>query len=148
MGKPIASALVPGGVVEHLDLMAKTIFGEARGEPLDGQAGVGWVIRNRAEHFGWWGVDIKSVCLKRLQFSCWNENDPNSAVIKAANLDQPMLLQCMGVAALVLSGAALDPTGGATSYFRPGPNGEKPDWADSLKFLTAIGNHMFYGGPR
>jgi N-acetylmuramoyl-L-alanine amidase len=148
MAKPIVIALVPGGVGEHLPTMAQTIFGETRGEPFDGQVGVGWVIRRRAERPGWWGIDIKGVCLKRLQFSCWNENDPNLAVIRAATLDQPTYLQCMGVAALVLSGGLDDPTGGATSYFRPGPNGETPDWADSLKFLISIGNHMFYGGPK
>ena len=31
------------------DTLARTIFGEARGESLQGQVGVAWVIRNRAD---------------------------------------------------------------------------------------------------
>ena len=51
-----------------LMIMAKTIWGEARGESHNGQVAVAWVIRNRAERGGWWGNTIREVCLKDQQF--------------------------------------------------------------------------------
>jgi hypothetical protein len=44
---------------DELRAMAATIWGEARGEPLDGKVAVGWVIRNRAANPGGWGRDIR-----------------------------------------------------------------------------------------
>ena len=43
-----------------LDLLARTVWGEARGECFRGKLAVAWVARNRAEHPRWWG-DRKSV---------------------------------------------------------------------------------------
>lgn len=60
-----------------IDILARTIYGEARGEPWEGKIAVAWVVRNRAERGGWWGDTIREVCLKPWQFSCWNETDPN-----------------------------------------------------------------------
>ena len=59
--------------------MAKTMWGEARGEGKSGLVAVGWVIRNRCQSGGWFGNTIRKVCLKPYQFSCWNEDDCNKA---------------------------------------------------------------------
>ena len=60
-------------------IMAKTIWGEARGEDYQGQVAVGWVIRNRCEEGGWFGNSIREVCLKPYQFECWNSDNCNKA---------------------------------------------------------------------
>lgn len=139
------------GLGYQIDITARTIFGEARGErgtePL---VAVAWVIRNRANaRVGvgagkpmWWGGTPAEVCLKALQFSCWNPDDPNLGVIQAATLEQPRFAECFGVAALVLAGDTFpDPTKGATNYYRPG--GPPPMWAATLLVTARIGAHVF-----
>ena len=45
-------------------ILARAIFGEARGESKKGKIGVGWGIRNRANNPGWWGNSYHTVILK------------------------------------------------------------------------------------
>ena len=56
-------------------VMAITICREAGGEPIEGQIAVGTVILERVDHRDWDGKTIKEVCLKKWQFSCFNETD-------------------------------------------------------------------------
>ena len=76
---------------DALDTLARTVWGEARGEGEAGMAAVAAVIRNRidvsAAHGGkyWWGRDWISVCQARSQFSCWNPGDPNRAKLLAVD---------------------------------------------------------------
>ena len=63
-------------VTENIEYMAKTVWGEARGEDKEGRIAVASVILNRKNKQGWMGKTIIDVCLKKWQFSCWNENDP------------------------------------------------------------------------
>jgi hypothetical protein len=49
-------------------LGAVTIW-RARSE--EGKLAVAGVIANRAANPGWWGPDIRWVCLAPAQFSCW-----------------------------------------------------------------------------
>ncbi len=65
--KPIFYAL------SDLDTLMLTIYGEARGEGLEGKFGVGFVIVNRSRL---WKKSIKDVCYEKNQFSCYNSNDP------------------------------------------------------------------------
>ncbi|PWK42197.1 hypothetical protein C7534_1054 [Pseudomonas sp. OV226] len=49
------------------DILARTLWGEARGESLAGQIAVAWTIRNRVfdgKTKSWWGEGYASVCLK------------------------------------------------------------------------------------
>lgn len=140
------------GLAHQIDITARTIFGEARGErgtlPL---IAVAWVIRNRANaRVGvgagkpmWWGGTPAEVCLKRAQFSSWNPDDPNLPVIQAATLDQPRFAECFGIAALVLAGDALgpDPTYGATHYYSLGI--PAPAWSPVMTETARIGAHRF-----
>ncbi|MDY6408142.1 MAG: cell wall hydrolase [Pseudomonadota bacterium] len=59
------------------EILAKTLYGEARGEGISGLEAVANVILNRVKHPCWWGKSIQEVCLKPMQFSCWNTDDPN-----------------------------------------------------------------------
>src|SRR3990170_4207690 len=76
----------------HLDdkqLMALTIYGEARGESRAGKIAVGSVILERVDHRAWDGDTIKEVCLMPWQFSCFLPADPNFPALKliAENFD-------------------------------------------------------------
>jgi N-acetylmuramoyl-L-alanine amidase len=65
--------------IEPVDLVARIMRAEARGEGVNGLLMVGSVIRNRV-HDGRFGTGWHGVCLKPYQFSCfskgaWNENN-------------------------------------------------------------------------
>lgn len=127
---------------EDLDALARTLFGEARGEPLEGLYAVAWVIQNRYKRGGRFGLTIADVCKKPLQFSCWNPDDPNYPELLAANLEQPAFLRCYGAACLVLSRAVPDPTGGADHYFASSM-AVSPSWASGMHRTERIGHHIF-----
>jgi len=124
---------------EDIKIMAKTMWGEARGESEEGKIGVAWVIRNRAENPCWWGKTVAGVCLKKWQFSCWNANDPNSD--KIANLSDDELAPFIDIAESVLDDSVSDPTGGATHYHTEAVD---PKWAVGREPTCTIGHHLFY----
>ena len=136
-----------GVTAEAWEIAARTVYGEARGEPFEGQVAVAWVIRNRAERPGWWGRDVGQVCLKPSQFSCWLANDPNRDVITSVNPDNPVYRRCLGIAALVLSGDLEDPTEASTHYLtvdRPEwAVAWPPKWARDMRKTVVIGGHQF-----
>jgi N-acetylmuramoyl-L-alanine amidase len=125
----------------EVDILARTIYGEARGESDAGKVAVAWVVKNRARIGGWWGSDIKEVCLKPYQFSCWNPSDPNQAIIMRIVNSNHIFKRCLAIATDVLAGTIADPTNGANHYHE---SGIKPTWASGKTPTTAIGNHDFY----
>jgi len=73
------------------DILARTLWGEMRGEGVAGQIAVAWSIRNRVEMDlhndgkpDWWGEGYAGVCRKPYQFSCWNKSDLNFACLSGA----------------------------------------------------------------
>jgi hypothetical protein len=67
------------GEVADSELMylARTIYGEARGQSYASKVAVGWIIRNRLMK-GTWGSTYRSVVTARLQFTCWSKkHDPH-----------------------------------------------------------------------
>lgn len=137
---------VPNALTETVETVAKTLWGEARGEPELGKVAVAAVIVNRAriaEARGgyWWGDDIVGVCRKPAQFSCWNENDPNADKIAALDGEDPVYRDCLRLARRAVNGQLSDPTDGATHYHALGVN---PFWARGQKPTARIGNHLFY----
>lgn len=132
---------------EDLDIAARTLYGECRGEPLRGQQAVAWVIRNRALWTppAWWGHSVATVCRQPFQFSCWNSNDPNCAIIKTLAVTHPMYVMLLGVVQAVMVGSIDDPTGGATHYQMIGTGAA---WARNRPISAIIGHHEFYAvGP-
>jgi len=123
------------------EIVAKTLWGESRGEGHDGQQAVANVIMNRANSPRWWGNDARSVCLKPYQFSCWNENDPNRAKLMAITTDDSIYGQCLSIAGDALSGALSDLTLGSDSYCTLSSS---PNWSEGLSPVITIGNHKFY----
>lgn len=126
---------------DDLDVMARTIWGEARGEPLEGKLAVAWVIKNRADHPGWWGHGLAGVCRQPWQFSCWNADDPNRAKLIGVTARDEMFRESLMVAAGVLSGNLPDPTGGANHYHA---RGIAPNWAAGEMPTVRLRHHLFY----
>ena len=125
-----------------LDLMARTIYGEARGEPDEGWAAVAWVIRNRAAKGGWWGNTPAHACLCPRQFSCWDELDPNRQVIADLTLFHPGYRKALRIAGEVMDApGGDDPTHAATHYHSIDI---LPGWAVGHTPCYEHGRHRFY----
>ena len=129
------------------DILARTLWGEARGERLAGQVAVAWTIRNRVNDGktkSWWGEGYAGVCQKPYQFSCWNKNDPNFACLSGA---KPMpfreLAQARIAADQVIDGKVADPTGGATHYYAT-TMPKAPPWVKGAKETLRLGHHIFF----
>jgi len=137
----------PGGPRDGaVDTLARTLWGEARGEPVRGIEAVAAVVVNRvavaARHSGfWWGDSIIAVCRKPYQFSCWNADDPNYPKLLAVKPGEPVFDTCLRIARRAVSGLLPDPTGGATHYHARSVH---PSWALGHVPCAEIGTHLFY----
>lgn len=133
------------------DVLARTLWGEARGEGMAGMVAVAWSIRNRADMDlhndgkpDWWGEGYAEVCQKPFQFSCWNKNDPNYPFLSGAKpIPAAEFVMCRLAAEQVIGGLKPDPTGGATHYYAttmPVP----PAWAAKAAQTIKLGHHIFF----
>jgi len=123
------------------EILAKTIYGEARGEGLTGMEAVANVIINRAKHPCWWGKNIREVCLKPQQFSCWNTDDPNREKLDSDLSAEPLFGVCRRIAVRAIKGLLPDKTKGSTHYHAVSVH---PRWAAALVPNVQIGRHLFY----
>jgi N-acetylmuramoyl-L-alanine amidase len=121
-------------------IAVRTLFGEARGEPEEGQRAIAHVLLNRLRD-GRWGKTLATVCLARLQFSCWNASDPNREIIAAISDDDPIVQRLRGV--LQSAKTEPDPTNGATHYFATSMI-KPPKWSIGATFCGQSGRHRFY----
>ena len=144
------------------DVVALTMFGEARGDGRDGSSveeriAVGCVIRNRLRTPARFGTSYQLVCLKRWQFSCWLEADPNSetlwnharAIASGINILDSILKETHFLALGIVGDEILDRTGGATHYYAPRsmvPVNSMPDWAVGKAPIARIGTQLFFKG--
>lgn len=124
-----------------LDTLARTIWGEARGEGRQGMQAVASVILNRAARPGWWGRSVAEVCLKPAQFSCWLSGDPNRRKLEAVDESDPSFATAREIAAAALAGRLADYTFGSTHYHTVET---APAWARGHVPCVVIGQHAFY----
>ncbi|WP_277592993.1 cell wall hydrolase [Pseudomonas chlororaphis] len=129
------------------DILARTLWGEARGEGLAGQIAVAWTIRNRVNDGrtkSWWGEGYAGVCQAPYQFSCWNKNDPNYPFLSGAKpIPAGQFAQAQRAADQVIAGAVPDPTSGATHYYAT-TMPKAPAWAAKARKTVRIGQHVFF----
>ncbi|CCQ72302.1 cell wall hydrolase [Magnetospira sp. QH-2] len=131
----------------QVDILARTLYGEARGEPPEGAEAVASVIMNRVlrgrrrRNGYWWGETVEEVCQKPWQFSCWNEDDPNRDKIEKVGPGNPIFDRCLWVARRAVDRKLKDRTFGATHYHAMGID---PHWAFGREACALIGHHLFY----
>lgn len=130
----------------EIDTLARTIWGEARGEGPDGMAAVACVIMNRlrivkAKGEYWWGNSVIQICQKPYQFSCWNKDDPNYRALLAVDGRNLEFATAQRLARRAMSGALPDRTGDATHYHAAGIS---PYWIKGFRPCAVIGRHIFY----
>lgn len=138
--------------LEDLLIAARTVYGEARGEPWSGKLAVAHVLVNRwKNHHGQWKKDdtLASTCLRHLQFSAWNARDPNFGKVQTVAFDDKTFRECLACVLWAIDGEN-DPTSGALHYHTvkaPSSTIEwPPSWAASATASVTIGNHVFHAG--
>lgn len=115
---------------DMVDLLARLINGEARGEPYKGQVAVGAVVMNRVKSSEFPDT-ISGVIYQKGQFSCVTDGqfnkaiDENSTVYKAAQE--------------AINGS--DPTNGCIFFYNPKTS--KSKWLYTRQTVVTIGSHRF-----
>lgn len=124
-------------------IIASCMVLEAGGEGSEGMQAVLNVILNRAD-----GCLYRMVpqTVKPGAFSCmasiWRTSAPDYDPLIGRAKDQAGAYdQAMQLIALMEQGFLADNTHGATHYHA---DYIRPYWADSLRYLTTIGHHIFY----
>lgn len=141
------------------DLMIKTIYGEAGGEPDLGKAAIAHAILNRVSAGGY-GQRISGVVMAPAagvnpakgyhEFSPWNPPgvpEGQADKLNALPTADPSAYSHIGnIVDQVYGGTGGDPTFGATHYYGYMPR--PPSWANALANLNRvkIGNQTFVGG--
>lgn len=119
-----------GSNASDIQLMARAINGEARGEPYEGQVAVGAVILNRVKNSQFPNT-VAGVIYQSGAFTAVSDGqinvpiEENSSVYKAAR-------DAMN---------GWDPTGGCIYYFNPSTATNK--WIWSRPLVKVIGKHRF-----
>ena len=114
----------------NLQLLARAINGEARGEPYEGQVAVGAVILNRVKDSRFPNT-IAGVIYQKGAFTAVSDGQINVAIKNGSTV--------LKAAQDALNG--WDPTGGAVYYFNPQTATNK--WIWSRPYLKTIGKHRF-----
>jgi spore germination cell wall hydrolase CwlJ-like protein len=126
-----------------LDILARTIYGEGRGElykggvaPLIAIANV--VVNRKNKNFA---KTVAEVCQAPYQFSCWNKNDVNYEKIRSVSEENSIFKICVEAAENVLRTKWPDLTDGCDHYHE---KSIKPFWAAYREPKRIFGSHYFY----
>lgn len=152
--------MIDGANLSDIDVMARTLWGEARGEGRGGMIAVAWVILNRLRDRRW-PTSIMEVCKQPWQFSCWNgliHPNHSDANFRAMELLTPRhesldrewtgtfrdeaFVEAWAICFDILLERIEDPTGGSAHYFRKGT--VVPSWAQGRTPAAVIGHHLFF----
>lgn len=117
-----------GASSSQVDLLARLISAEARGEPYSGQVTVGAVVLNRIKHPSFPNT-LPGVIYQSGAFTC----------ITDGQFNQPVAESAYRAARDALNG--VDPSGGAIYYFNPST--ATSSWIWSRPLITVIGKHRF-----
>ena len=115
-----------GASSSQVDLLARLISAEARGEPYSGQVAVGAVVLNRIKHPSFPNT-LPGVIYQSGAFTC----------ITDGQFNQPVAESAYRAARDALNG--VDPSGGAIYYFNPST--ATSSWIWSRPLITVIGKH-------
>ena len=112
----------------NVNLLARVINGEARGESYEGQVAIGAVVLNRVKHSSF-PNSIASVIYQPGAFTAVSDGQINANVIPS----------CYNAARDALNG--WDPTGGAIYYYNPAT--ATNSWIRTRPVIKRIGKHVF-----
>ena len=115
---------------DMVDLLARLINGEARGEPYKGQVAVGAVVMNRVKSSEFPDT-ISGVIYQKGQFSCVTDGQFNKAIDEDSTVYK--------AAREAMNGS--DPTNGCLFFYNPKTS--KSKWVFSRPTVITIGKHRF-----
>lgn len=124
----ISVGTVPKATESNINLLARIISAESRGEPYTGQVAVGAVVLNRVSHPSFPDT-IAGVIYQNGAFTAINDGQ----------FWEPVSSSAYNAARDALNG--WDPTGGAIYYYNPAKTSNK--WIRSRPVITTIGDHVF-----
>ncbi len=113
-----------------LQLMARAVNGEARGEPYTGQVAVAAVILNRVKHSSFPNT-VAGVIYQPGAFTAVSDGQINAPI----SADSTVYKACRDA----MNG--WDPSGGAIYYFNP--DTATSSWIWSRELIVKIGKHRF-----
>lgn len=119
---------VPKATESNINLLARIISAEARGEPYTGQVAVGAVVLNRVQHPSF-PDSIAGVIYQNGAFTAINDGQ----------FWEPVSSSAYNAARDALNG--WDPSGGAIYYYNPKKTSNA--WIRSRPVITTIGDHLF-----
>lgn len=111
-----------------VNLLAKLIAAEARGESYTGQVAVGAVVLNRVSHSSFPDT-VAGVIYQKGAFSCVNDSNWSVA---ATETSRKAAVDCIN---------GWDPSGGAIYYYNPAKTSNA--FMHSRPVITTIGSHVF-----
>jgi len=126
-----------------IGIVAETLWREARGEGENGIRAVASVIWNRSKETG---LHPMLVCVKKKQFSCWNNENPfardnmECTGEKATDGGFRIWTLCVDLARKIVDGQ-FQPTVSANHYYNPKKC--RPSWGKKMKRVVTIGKHRF-----
>lgn len=129
-GKVNTVSLAKSSNTSDIQLMARAINGEARGEPYEGQVAVGAVILNRVKDSRF-PNSISGVIYQSGAFTAVSDGQINAAISEESTVYK--------AAQDAMNG--WDPTGGCVYYFNPSTATNK--WIWSRPLVKMIGKHRF-----
>lgn len=112
----------------NIELLARVINGEARGEPYEGQVAVGAVVLNRVDHPSF-PNSISGVVYQKGAFTAVDDGQINAQMYASSRR----------AARDALNG--WDPTNGAIYYYNPNTATNK--WIRTREIICTIGRHVF-----
>ncbi|MAP24331.1 MAG: hypothetical protein CMM87_02210 [Rickettsiales bacterium] len=144
--RPKSPSVAKSGVPKELpillsesekDLIARTIWGEARNQSFQGKVAIAEVILTRMRTLG---CSAEKVVKAKKQFSCWNPHDPNRRKMLHLKKDSAGYQDAMKALEEALAGSN-SKARGASHYHT---HNVKPKWANGQKAVASIGHHKFY----
>lgn len=136
-----------------VEALTLTIWGESRGEPIEGKIGVAMVMRNRFKTAYRGAKSYVDVCTAHAQFSAWTEEtmqmQAEQEVLNGdptlANHPDPTLHLCYEIAKATISGSLADPTNGANHYMTMELyRRATPTWAQGQRPICQLGAQVFF----
>ena len=123
------------------EIVARTIYGEARSHDEEDAMAIACVIRNRVGYRNW-PNNFTDVCLQPLQFSVWNEGDAGRArMLRAVKGKDEWFDRCYAIAEAVIAGRIDDKTRTSTHYHT---RAVKPRWSKGKLPCYETQGHLYF----
>lgn len=129
---------------EDVFIMARTVYGEGRGESYHAKKAIAHVIINRTrKKIGDRDHSLAATCLRYWQFSAWLEEDPNRQKMIDANINNRLFRECLRACLEALDED--DFTKGSDHYHAAYM---MPYWAEGKHPALRLDGHLFYNNVR